>query len=57
MGHRALVLGVCASVGGCAGSIRAVLDGAGVLEILALAGIGVAGLILAVACVVEYSRR
>ncbi|MFE7115786.1 hypothetical protein ACFU99_10235 [Streptomyces sp. NPDC057654] len=55
--NRTLVLGVLGAVGGIAGSINAISDGAGVLHILALAGIGVLGLALAIAYVIAYSKR
>ncbi|MGK5638478.1 hypothetical protein ACSNOK_09220 [Streptomyces sp. URMC 126] len=54
---RILVLGVFAAVGGIAGSVRAVARGDGVLTVLALLGIGVLGVALAVAYVVDYARR
>ncbi|WP_424890281.1 hypothetical protein [Streptomyces sp. XH2] len=55
--HRLLVLGICVAVGGFAGSVRGLMDGAGALQILALAGAGVLGTALAAACVVEYAKR
>ncbi|MBZ4321891.1 hypothetical protein [Streptomyces huiliensis] len=55
-GHT-LVLGVFAAVGGLAGAIRAVGSGAGVLDVLVALGIGVAGLALAIAYIVDFGRR
>lgn len=56
MGSRLLVLGIVAAVGGLAGSLRSAMDGAGVLQILAQLAVGLLGLALAIACVVEYSE-
>ncbi|MGW1195157.1 hypothetical protein ACWD4B_04760 [Streptomyces sp. NPDC002536] len=50
------MLGIVAAVGGLAGSLRSAMDGAGVLQILAQLAVGLLGLALAIACVVEYSE-
>ncbi|MEU8824752.1 hypothetical protein [Streptomyces sp. NPDC048636] len=55
--HRSLVLGIGAGVAGFTGAIRGVMDGAGLLHILALTGIGVLGVALAVSYVLEYAKR
>ncbi|MEV0264645.1 hypothetical protein AB0I49_25350 [Streptomyces sp. NPDC050617] len=55
--HRTLVAGVAGAVGGTAGTVNAISDDAGVLNILALAGIGVLGLALAIAYVIAYAQR
>ncbi|MFF4405825.1 hypothetical protein ACFY2W_32610 [Streptomyces sp. NPDC001262] len=50
------MLGIVAAVGGLAGSVRSPMDGAGVLQILAQLAVGLLGLTLAIAYVVEYSE-
>lgn len=52
-----LVLGILAAVGGIAGSVRAVGRGEEVLVVLALLGVGVLGVALAVAYVMDYAKR
>ncbi|MBM7443234.1 hypothetical protein [Streptomyces sp. HB132] len=54
---RAFVLGLCMSVGGLAGGVRAALDGKGIGTTLGIFGIGILGLIFAVAWVVTYARE
>ncbi|MBB5119391.1 hypothetical protein [Streptomyces eurocidicus] len=55
--HRLMVLGVCVAVGGFAGAVRGLADGADALRILAPAGAAILGTVLAAACVVGYARR
>ncbi|MEW1724434.1 hypothetical protein [Streptomyces sp. NPDC093109] len=56
-GSRTLILGICAAVGGLAGAVRAVADGAGILSVLVLFMIGALGVLLAIAYIVAYSRE
>ncbi|KOG89191.1 hypothetical protein [Streptomyces varsoviensis] len=55
--HRTLVAGVIGALAGATGTVSAVSGDAGVLEILAFAGIGVLGLLLAIAYVLAYAQR
>lgn len=57
LGSQPLMLGIVAAVGGLAGSVRSAMDGAGMLQILAQLAVGLLGLALAIACVVEYSKK
>lgn len=54
---RSFVLGLCMSVGGLAGGVRAALDGKEIGTILGIFGIGILGLALAIAWVVTYARE
>lgn len=56
-GHRTLLLGIVAAVGGIAGAIRAVIEGAGIWEILGCLGIGILGVLLASVYVIAYAGR
>ncbi|WP_171166380.1 hypothetical protein [Streptomyces sp. I05A-00742] len=57
MSFRTLFLGVLAAAGGFGGTVRAVTSGAGVLNVLSALGIGVLGLALAVAYIVDFGKR
>uniref|UniRef100_A0AAU3GT02 Uncharacterized protein n=1 Tax=Streptomyces sp. NBC_01401 TaxID=2903854 RepID=A0AAU3GT02_9ACTN len=56
-GSRTFVLGICAAVGGIAGSIRAVAEGGGFLEVVGTFAVGVFGVLLSVAWVLNHDRR
>ncbi|MFD4760892.1 hypothetical protein ACFWOJ_18965 [Streptomyces sp. NPDC058439] len=48
---------MCAAVGGIAGAVRGVADGTGLLKVLGLLAVGVFGVLLTVACVVNHSKE
>lgn len=56
-GMRTFVLGVSLAVGGFAGGIRAFAEGAGPFRGAALVALGAVGTAIALACVLEQSRR
>ncbi|MFB7630606.1 hypothetical protein ACFC0M_06615 [Streptomyces sp. NPDC056149] len=56
-GHRMLVLGAACAVGGLAGAVLTMVESGGILKSLAQLAVGVIGLYITVACVVEYSKR
>lgn len=51
------VLGVCAAVGGLAGSVRGAVDGMEILKVLGLLGIGILGVLLTVGYIVNYAKE
>lgn len=51
------VLGICASVGGIAGSVRGAAEGIGIIKVLGLLGIGILGILLTVAYIINYSKE
>ncbi|MGK5546044.1 hypothetical protein ACSNOH_15105 [Streptomyces sp. URMC 127] len=55
--HRTLIAGILGTMAGVVGSVGGMSDGAGILEILGFAGIGIAGLVLAAGYVVVASKR
>ncbi|MGW2423663.1 hypothetical protein ACWC0C_31175 [Streptomyces sp. NPDC001709] len=55
-GSRALVLGVCMSVGGLAGGVRSSMDGKGLWTILGIFGVGVLGLLIVVSYFADYDH-
>ncbi|MFJ2588809.1 hypothetical protein [Streptomyces sp. NPDC087538] len=56
-GSRAFVLGVSMAVGGLAGGVRAAVAGKGIWTVVGVFGVGVAGVVLAVAWIVTYARE
>ncbi|WP_406146796.1 hypothetical protein [Streptomyces sp. NBC_01012] len=56
-GSRTFVLGLCAAVGGIAGAIRAVVEEGGFLEVAGTFAVGVLGVLLSVAWVLNQDRR
>ncbi len=56
-GLRAFVLGVSLAVGGLAGGTRILVEGAEILKGVVALGIGGIGTLIALACVLEYSKR
>lgn len=54
--HRTLVMGILGTLAGVVGSVGGISAGAGILEIVGFAGIGILGLALAVGYVVVASR-
>ncbi|MFE6933726.1 hypothetical protein ACFVDT_17055 [Streptomyces sp. NPDC057699] len=54
---RTFVLGMCMAVGGIAGSIRGVMEGARFLETAALLGLGLLGVLLTVAWILNHSSK
>lgn len=56
-GGRMLILGVSLAVGGLAGGVRGLSDGGGLLVGAAQLALGIVGVALAAACVVEYGKR
>ncbi|MDT0490669.1 hypothetical protein RM717_09140 [Streptomyces griseus] len=54
---RTFVLGLCMSVGGLGGGVRAAMDGEGIWRALGISGVGLLGLALTVAWVVTYARE
>lgn len=54
---RSFVLGLCMAVGGLAGAVRSVADGESIWKSLGLLGIGVLGVVLAVAWIMTYTRK
>ncbi|MFE4796333.1 hypothetical protein ACFRFL_14740 [Streptomyces sp. NPDC056708] len=48
---------MCAAVGGIAGAVRSVADGTGLLKVLGLLTVGVFGVLLTVACVVNHPKE
>ncbi|KUJ67823.1 hypothetical protein ACZ90_25020 [Streptomyces albus subsp. albus] len=57
LGHRTLVLGIALSAGGLAGAVREAANGAGALQVLAPAGLGILGTALAIATVLSHAKR
>lgn len=54
---RSFVLGLCIAVGGLAGGVRSAMDGKGIWTAAGIFGVGVAGVVLAVAWIVTYARE
>ncbi|MFB7211461.1 hypothetical protein [Streptomyces sp. NPDC056255] len=54
---RSFVLGLCMAVGGLAGGVRSAMDGKGFWTAVGVFGVGVAGVVLAVAWIVTYARE
>ncbi|MEU2676078.1 hypothetical protein ABZ638_04215 [Streptomyces sp. NPDC007107] len=56
-GSRTFVLGMCMAVGGIAGAVRGAMEGARLLETAGLLGLGLLGVLLTVAWVLNYSTK
>ncbi|MFE5840402.1 hypothetical protein ACFQ7N_02005 [Streptomyces niveus] len=56
-GSRTLALGICAAVGGLAGSARGAVDGMEILKVLGLLGIGILGVLLTIGYIVNYAKE
>ncbi|MFE4214632.1 hypothetical protein [Streptomyces sp. NPDC056844] len=54
---RTFVLGMCMAVGGIADSIRGAMEGARLLETAGLLGLGLLGVLLTVAWVLNHSTK
>ncbi|MFJ5224434.1 hypothetical protein [Streptomyces sp. NPDC088400] len=55
--HRTFILGILGSIVGLTGVIGWISRGAGILEILALAGIGILGLFLTVGYILVQAKK
>ena len=55
--HRTFILGILGSIAGITGLVGGMSRDAGILEILALAGIGILGLLLTVGYIVVNAKK